>query len=201
MRTLNINNRERALEDMAILVETARDPFLVLDINLKVIESNQSFYDTFKVTEEQIKDQQVYNLGSGQWNVNKLRKLLENILPQKKVFRDFEVDYNFPKIGKRIFILNARQLDTVQLIVLSFEDITAKREVEKKALEYTKNLEVQVAKRTKELNDKVKDLEELTRVMVGRELKMSELKKEIERIKKLKKLNGYGGNNHNLTKL
>lgn len=201
MKTLSVNDRQRALQDMAILAETARDPFLVLDINLKVVECNQAFYESFKTTKEETVGKHIYNLGSGQWNITKLRRLLEAILPKKKVFSGFEVEYVFPKIGGRVFILNARQLDTVQLVVLSFEDITTKKEIERKALEYTKNLKVQVAKQTKELKNKVKDLEELTRVMVGRELKMSELKKEIERIKKLKKLNGNNGNNHNLTKL
>jgi PAS domain S-box-containing protein len=191
-----VNDRQRALEDITILAETARDPFLVLDVNLKVIEGNRSFYEAFKVTKKETEGKQIYDLGNGQWNIAELKKLLGSILPQKKVFRDFEVEYNFPKIGKRIFTLNGQQLDTVQLIVLSFEDITAKKEIEKRAQQYTKNLEAEVAERTKELTDKVKDLEELTQVMVGRELKMSELKKEIARIKKLKKLNGNNGNNN-----
>ena len=194
MKTLIIHDRQRALEDITILSETARDPFLVLDVNLKVIEGNQSFFETFRVTKEETKGKQIYNLGSGQWDIPKLKDLLEDILPQKKVFRDFEVEYNFPKIGKRIFILNAQRLDTVQLMILSFEDISAKKEVERKAQKYTRNLEAEVSKRTKDLEDKVRDLEELTRAMVGRELKMSELKKEIVRIKKPKKLNGNGKN-------
>ena len=198
MKTLIIHDRQRALEDITILSETARDPFLVLDVNLKVIEGNQSFFETFRVTKEETKGKQIYNLGSGQWDIPKLKDLLEDILPQKKVFRDFEVEYNFPKIGKRIFILNAQRLDTVQLMILSFEDISAKKEVERKAQKYTRNLEAEVSKRTKDLEDKVRDLEELTRAMVGRELKMSELKKEIVRIKKLKKLNGNGKNGNGL---
>ena len=92
--------------------------------------------------------------------------------------------------------LNARQVDSVQLIILCFEDITLKKKAEKKVLKYTKDLELEVAKRTKTLADRVKDLEELTQVMIGRELKMSELKKEISRIKKIKKING---NNHTLS--
>jgi len=198
MKTLIIHDRQRALEDITILSETARDPFLVLDVNLKVIEGNKSFFETFRVTKEETKGKQIYNLGSGQWDIPKLKDLLEDILPQKKVFRDFEVEYNFPKIGKRIFILNAQRLDTVQLMILSFEDISAKKEVERKAQKYTRNLEAEVSKRTKDLEDKVRDLEELTRAMVGRELKMSELKKEIVRIKKLKKLNGNGKNGNGL---
>lgn len=92
-------------------------------------------------------------------------------------------------------LLNARQVDSVKLIILAFEDVTAKKEAEEKAAEYTKKLEKEVSKRTKDLNTRVKDLEELTEVMVGRELKMSELKKEIARVKKIKGLNHKNHNN------
>lgn len=191
----SFDERQRALHYIDTLVEVAREPFLILDKNLKVVIANNSFYRLFKVTEKQTEKKYVYNLGNKQWNIPKLKKLLENILPKSKVFNDFEVSHTFPKIGKRVVILNARQVDSVQLIILAFEDATAKKELEKKAQEYTKKLERDVAKRTKDLNNRVKDLEELTQVMVGRELKMSELKKEIARVKKIKKLNG---NNHSL---
>jgi hypothetical protein len=137
-------------------------------------------------------------LGNKQWNISELKKLLEGVLPKNKVIKDFEVEHKFPKIGKRIMLLNARQVDSVQLIILAFEDYTEKKEIEKQTQEYTKHLEVEVAKRTKQLKSRLRDMEELTQVMVGRELKMSELKKEIARIKKLKKLNG-NHNNHTIS--
>lgn len=194
MKTLLLEDKERALQDIEILTETAREPFLVLDKNLQVIKANHAFYQIFGGAKEETEGKFVYDLGNRQWNLPELRKLLEEILPQRKIFNDYEVEHRFPSIGRRIMILNARQLDTVQLIILCFEDVTVKREAEKKAIEYTRKLEVEVAKRTKELAKRVADLEELTQVMVGRELKMSELKKEIVRIKKLKKLNGNGHN-------
>lgn len=197
MKNLLQTDRQRALQDIEVLIETAREPFLVLDKNLLVVDANQSFYKTFKVAKKETISRYVYNLGNNQWQIPKLKLLLERILPDKKVLNDFEVEHKFPVIGRRIMVLNARQLDSVQLIVLAFEDITAKREAEKKALEYTRNLEKIVIQRTKKLNERIKDLEELTTVMVGRELKMSELKKEIIRLKKLKKLNGNGHNGTN----
>lgn len=190
MKTLSKNDKQRAIEDIRILVETAREPFLVLDKDLRVIEANQAFYQTFKVVKEETEGKFVYDLGNKQWDIPKLRELLEDILPKRKVFNDFEVEHDFPSVGKRVIILNARQLDTVQMIILAFEDKTAEREIERKAKEYTKNLEDKVAQRTKTLADRVKDLEELTQIMVGRELKMSELKEEIVRIKKEKGING-----------
>lgn len=187
------SERRKALHYIDTLVKVAREPFLILDNHLRVIIANDSFYQIFQVTKEDTEKEFVYNLGNKQWSVPKLKELLEGILPKKKVFKDFEVDHTFLKIGRKIMILNAQQVDSVQLIILAFEDVTDKRKAEKQAIEYTKKLEKDVAQRTKTLDDRVKDLEELTQVMVGRELKMSELKKEIARIKKLKKING---NNH-----
>jgi PAS domain S-box-containing protein len=198
MKNLLVKDRQRALQDLEVLMEVSREPFLVLDTNLKVIETNPSFCQTFRTDAEETKGKYVYDLGNQQWNIPKLKDLLEKILPEKKIFKDFEVDHDFPLIGRRTILLNARQLDSVKLIILAFEDVTEKREAEKKSAEYTKNLESEVTKRTNELSDKIKDLEELTQVMVGRELKMSELKKEIIRIKKLKKLNGNGNNGNGL---
>lgn len=198
----NMSEKGKALHYIETLVEVAREPFLILDNKLKVIVANSSFYQVFEVAKKETEGRFVYDLGNKQWNIPNLKKLLEDILPKKKLFKDFEVEHKFPRIGRRIILLNARQVDSVQLIILAFEDVTEKREVERKAKEYTKDLEDKVADRTKMLNERVKDLEELTQVMVGRELKMSELKQEIVRIKKLKKLNGNGNSNGGgLTKL
>ena len=92
-------------------------------------------------------------------------------------------------------LLNARQIDTVKLIILAIEDITDKENLKEKLAEYTKGLENKIAERTKELADKIKELELTNRSMVGRELKMVELKKEIVDLKKRVK-NGNGNGNH-----
>ena len=81
-------------------------------------------------------------------------------------------------------LLNARQIDSVQLIILAVEDITIQENLEKKLAEYAKRLEAKIAERTTELSDRVKELEFLNKTMVGRELKMVELKKEIKSLKK-----------------
>ena len=201
MKTLSEDERQKALHYIETLVEVAREPFLILNKNLKVIRANNAFYQIFRVVEKETEGRSLYELGNKQRNIPGLKKLLGDILPKKKVIKDFEVEHKFQVIGRKIMFLNARQVDSVDLIILCFEDITARKLLEKKALYYTKELEAKVAERTKSLGDRVKDLEELTQVMVDRELKMSELKKEIALIKKLKKLNGNGGNNHNLTKL
>ncbi len=120
------------------IVETIRAPLLVLDSNLKVILVNQSFYDSFKVKPEETVGQLIYDLGNKQWNIPKLRKLLETILPQKTSFDNYEVKHDFATIGKRTMLLNARQIERAmgkeRIILLAIEDVT-EREYYKRDLE------------------------------------------------------------------
>ena len=189
---------ELALHYMATLVDVARESFLILDADLRVITANPVFYQGFQVTPAQTEKRLLYELGNGQWNIPELKCLLEEILPNKKIVKDYQVTHVFEKIGAKTMLLNARQIDTVQLIILAIEDMTVRKNLEGKLADYTKDLEVQVAQRTKDLSNKVKELEALNKDMVGREVKMVELKKEIEGLKKLiKKVNGKNGNgNH-----
>jgi len=176
-------SKELALHYMNTLVDVARESFLILDSDLRVISGNQTFYKNFQVSLKETENVLLYKLGNGQWNINSLKKLLEDILPEKQDVRDYEVTHKFEKIGEKTILLNARQIDSVQLIVLAMEDITVKNQLEKKLSEYTKNLEVKVVERTKQLATRVKELEELNESMVGREMKMVELKQEIKKLK------------------
>jgi PAS domain S-box-containing protein len=125
------------------IVETIREPLLVLDANLKIISANKSFYTTFKVTPGETIGSFIYNLGNKQWDIPNLRELLENILPAKEVFDDFEVDHNFQNIGHKSMLLNARQIYrqdiNSKIILLAIEDITERRRLEDllKESEYT----------------------------------------------------------------
>jgi len=178
------DSRELALHYMKTLVDVARESFLILDAKLQVVSVSPTFYENFHVSPEQTENKFVYELGNGQWNIPDLRNLLEEILPQKKVVKNYEVVRDFETIGERIILLNARQVDSVQLIILAMEDITIRRDLEKKLAEYTKGLEDKVRERTEELSNRIKELEELNKSMIGREIKMVELKKEIEELKK-----------------
>ena len=184
-------SKKLALHYMATLVEVARESFLILDHELRVISANQTFYQNFHVEPAQTESIFLYDSGNGQWNIPELRQLLEEILPEKKTVKDYKVMHVFQTIGERTILLNARQLDSVKLIILAMEDITVKEELEKKLAEHTRDLEIKVAKRTEELADRVKELEAFNKTMVGRELKMVELKNEIEDLKKRTK-NGNG---------
>lgn len=109
------------------IVETVIEPLMVLDRSLRITSANTSFYDTFHVEREHTVGTLIYELGNGQWNIPELREALEQILPQNKQFLNFEITHAFPKIGKRTMLLNARQLDHQQQILLAIEDITEKK--------------------------------------------------------------------------
>lgn len=178
------DSKEQALHYMKTLVDVARESFLILDSDLRVVEANPTFYQSFKVTSEETKNVLLKELGNGQWDIPELNSLLKEILPEKKEVRDYGVTHTFETIGQKTILLNAKQIDSVQLIILAMEDITSRRGLEDKLAEYTKNLEVTVSKRTEELAARIKELEEFNESMVGREVKMAELKKEIEELKK-----------------
>jgi len=175
--------KELALRYMKTLVDVARESFLLLDANLRVISANPTFYQNFQVSVKETENMLLYELGNGQWNIPELKKVLEKILPDKKEVRDYEVTHAFEKIGKKTILLNAKQIDSVQLIIVAMEDITIRKNLEEKLAEHAKGLEIKVADRTAELTKRVNELETLNKTMVDRELKMVELKKEIKELK------------------
>ena len=177
-------SKQLALHYMKTLTDVARESFLILGPDLKVISANPIFYGTFKVSQNETEGKLLFDLGNGQWDIAELKELLRKILPEKKIVNDYEVKHNFETIGEKIMLLNAGQIDSVQLIILAIEDISVRKGLEKKLAEHAKDLETGIAARTSELSLRVKELESLNKAMVGRELKMAELKKEIENIKK-----------------
>lgn len=114
------------------IVDTTKEPFLILDKELKVMVANDTFYRTFQVEKVETENKFVYELGNGQWSVPALRKLLEGVLPNNTFFKGFEVDHIFPAIGHKIMMLNGRQIYREGLtskhfppiILLVMEDIT-----------------------------------------------------------------------------
>jgi two-component system, cell cycle sensor histidine kinase PleC len=145
---------KRSSEYSESLINTIREPLIALDQDLRVVKVSRSFYDVFKVKPEETVGQLIYDLGNKQWDIPRLRELLETILPQKTSFDDYEVEHNFDTIGRRIMLLNARQIQRVlgkeRIILLAIEDITERREIEnglKKAHEELKELAVEL-KRT-----------------------------------------------------
>ena len=92
------------------VIDTAREPFLILDADLRVLSANKVFYQFFQVTPQETEGKLVFKLGDGQWDIPKLRQLLEDILPRNKHFYDYAVDHVFPKIGRNVMLLNARRI-------------------------------------------------------------------------------------------
>ncbi|MFA5824068.1 MAG: chemotaxis protein CheB [Thermodesulfovibrionales bacterium] len=113
------------------IVETVREPLVILDETLRIVSANRSFYKTFKTSQEETEHILIYNLGNGQWNIPKLRELLEEIIPKNNLFNDFEVNHNFPVVGQKTILLNARMIDQAdqrKLILLAIEDITGREQ-------------------------------------------------------------------------
>jgi two-component system, chemotaxis family, CheB/CheR fusion protein len=114
---------------------TIRESLLILDKNLRIKNVNSTFYRTFHVTEEEIEGKSLYDIGNKQWNIPRLKELLEEIIPRNSVINDFEVVHTFPYIGEKVMILNARRLirklHSEHLILLAFEDITEYRKAQK----------------------------------------------------------------------
>lgn len=120
------------------IMDTVREPFLVLDAKLRVVSANPAFYRTFKVRKKETEGTLIYKLGNSQWNIPKLRTLLEAILPKKSELTDFEVSHCFPAIGGKIMLLNARRIDNVEFILLAIEDITERQRLQRKVADSEK---------------------------------------------------------------
>jgi two-component system CheB/CheR fusion protein len=137
---------DKASEYAENIINTVREPLIVLDQDLRVVTASRSFYDVFKVNPEETVGQLIYDLGNKQWDIPKLRELLEDILPKKVSFDNYEVEHNFSTIGRRIMLLNARQIQRAsgkeRIILLAIEDITERREIEAGLEKTRKELEV-----------------------------------------------------------
>jgi two-component system CheB/CheR fusion protein len=103
-------------------------PLLILDSRLRVISGNRSFYKHFKVFPVRTENILIYELGNGQWNIPKLRIFLEEVLPRRSFFKDFEVIHEFETIGRRTMLLSGHQLDHAQQILLFIDDVTERIE-------------------------------------------------------------------------
>jgi two-component system, chemotaxis family, CheB/CheR fusion protein len=130
---IDINKKILALSQEArdyaeAIVETVREPLLILDANLIVKSANKAFYQTFMVTPEETVDRNIFNLGNGQWDIPALGVLLQDILREVTIFEDYEVNHEFPNIGRKKMLVNARRIigssKQTNLILMAMEDIT-----------------------------------------------------------------------------
>lgn len=154
------------------VVDVLREPVLILDKDLKVLAANESFYILFQVKPDDTEGKKVYDLGNGQWDIPKLRNLLEDVLPKDTFFKGFEVEHEFPFIGRKTIMLNARHIysqdpETSELfpplIMLAMEDITSIMTMANTLAEHTNQLEQMLNERTGIMESKIEVLEKQIR--------------------------------------
>jgi two-component system CheB/CheR fusion protein len=131
---IDIDAARRGLDFAEAIVETVREPLVILNQNLQVVKANRTFYKTFHSAPEETEGRLVYDLGNGQWNIPQLRELLENLLPTHSTFRDFEVTHEFEHVGRKVMLLNASEIfdpnAQARTILLAIEDATDRKRAE-----------------------------------------------------------------------
>ncbi|MFQ5814087.1 MAG: ATP-binding protein [Anaerolineae bacterium] len=141
----NITGRKRAEQVVQeaqtyaeSILDTVREPFVVLDADLRVKGANRPFYQTFQVSPQETENHLIYNLMNGEWNIPRLRSLLEDMLTNNTQIQGFEVDHEFARIGHKKMLLNARRIhqegNRTQMILLAIGDITERKQSELRAL-------------------------------------------------------------------
>ncbi len=117
------------------IVDTVRESLLVLDAELRVVVASRSFYVTFKEKPDQVEGRKLYELGNGQWNIPALRELLQGIVPQHTTMEKYEVEHDFPSLGRRTMLLNSRKVfyeaNNTTNLLLAIEDVTERRALER----------------------------------------------------------------------
>lgn len=155
-KLVNQDNRIVALKKQMVyykeITETIREPFIILNKDLSVVTANLAFYHKFNVKKKDTEGKRIYDLGNSQWDAPELRVLLENILPKNRVLKNYAVTHNFPSLGRRTILLNARQVDSKQLILLAMEDVTMQLKIKIDTAELTENL-VKQRDKLQNLND------------------------------------------------
>lgn len=151
------------------ILATVRQPLIVLDPELRVITANRAYYQHFQCDPRDVEGQLLKVICNKKWDIPKLIELLSHILPEKTSFDNFEVESEFDHIGERMMLLNARKIyrddNNTNMILLAIEDITQRKFVENALIE------------------KIDELENVLSLMVGREVRMADLKKVITRLR------------------
>lgn len=150
------------------VVDVMREPVVILDQDLRVIAANEPFYRTFQVEPKETEGTKVFELGNGQWDIPALRKLLQDVLPKNTFFKGFEVTHEFPFIGRKVMILNARQIHFKSgdhskllppIILLAMEDVSEIMVVAETLAGHANQLEGKLSGRIQKLEKYVGKLE------------------------------------------
>lgn len=121
------------------IVDTVRDPLLVLDHDLRIVAASRAFFQTFHLVDQDVLGRMIYEIDEGQWNIPELRTILEKIAKDHATVEGYEVNRDFPRVGRRIMLLNARKVfyekGSHTTTLLAFEDVTHRRGIEEKVQE------------------------------------------------------------------
>jgi len=125
---IDIDDLKRARDLAEAVVAVVREPMIVLDSRLRVRTANPAFYSMFQLESGDTEGRLIYEIGSGQWNIPKLRQLLEDVLPKQSWMRDYEVEQEYKGIGVKKLLLHAREMrqgNGERMILLAIDDVTA----------------------------------------------------------------------------
>jgi PAS domain-containing protein len=159
------------------VVDVVREPVVILDKELHVMLANEPFYRTFQVEHGDTDGKLIYELGNGQWDVPQLRKLLEDILPNNTFFKGFEVTHDFPVIGRKVMILNAREIHSrprageqsatllQPIILLAMEDVTDMMRIADTLVGYAHKKEVSLGKRLRAVEASITKVQHAVRAL------------------------------------
>jgi nitrogen-specific signal transduction histidine kinase len=142
--SFGIDTREDLVINAIEIFDTIKQSLVVLNKDLTVVMANASFYVTFQVTRQDTEGTRIYDIGNGQWNIEKLRVLLEKIIPENKSVNDYEVTHEFEHIGEKVMLLNAREIirqdNRQEVILVAIEDITLSKLLERQTKEAEANI-------------------------------------------------------------
>ena len=163
---------EGRIEFAEKLIDSVRDALLILRGDLRVQAANRPFYQLFGGDPKETEGRLVYELGNGQWDIPELRRLLEDILPRRRSFDDYEIEHAFPGIGRRVMLLNGRRLDHLNLLLLAMHDTTEQRtrEAKRRDNEARQNMLVELNDRLRPLADPVA-IQAVASEVLGRHLR------------------------------
>jgi len=151
---------ERSWTYIKTVVDVVREPMVILDKDCKVMAANEAFYNTFKVPLKETEGKSLYKLGNGQWKIPVLQKLLDDVLKDHTYFKGFQVAHEFPGIGRKVMILNARQIHVIHegeadafppIILLAMEDVTDMLVVAESLANHANQIETKLSERAQKL--------------------------------------------------
>lgn len=165
LKRSSIESEERRIFSGAV-IQAMRDPLLVLSNSFEVRGTNEAYLKFFRVTQDEVEGRSFYDLSGGLWNVPGLRALLTDVLPRNAVVKDFHLEKELPGIGRKILLLNARQVrfesSAEPMILVTLEDVTERFAADAKIRDLNQGLERQVSERTSKLEGAKGDLEAFT---------------------------------------